>query len=286
MTPRWPVAAAGWWGWSRRRWLAAALGGLAGLGGGQAQAESALVLATTTSVEHSGLMAHLLPRLQRDTGLRVRVVALGTGQALDVARRGDADAVLVHDETAEERFMAEGWGERRLRVMRNDLVLLGPPHDPAGVRAAAGDDAVRALAHLARRRATFVSRADRSGTHLAELRLWQLAGVDVRALTQRRECGCGMGMALAMAAALAAYTLSDRATWLAWRPHEALAVLVERDPRLANPYHVIVVNPARHPHVRAQAARRLAEWLTGPNGQQAIATFRLRGQVAFLPAAG
>ncbi|MCS6811518.1 MAG: substrate-binding domain-containing protein [Tepidimonas sp.] len=268
---------------TRRRWLTAALLAPLAPAGGQAQPARPLVWATTTSVEQSGLMAYLLPVLQRETGLRVRVVALGSGQALDLGRRGDADVLLVHDPPAELRFMAEGWGQQRRLIMRNDLVLLGPAHDPAGVRGLR--DAAQALARIAAHDAVLVSRGDRSGTHEAERRLWQQAGWDPERVPQRRACGCGMGAALTLAAGLGGYVLADRATWLAWPRHGELALLVEGDARLANPYHLIVVHPQRHPHVRAEEARRLADWLVGPRAQRLIGSFRLRGQVAFEPAA-
>ena len=221
----------------------------------------------------------------RDPGrwpFSVRVLAVGTGQALDVARRGDADLVLVHDEQAERRFVDEGWGIDRRPVMRNDYVIVGPASDPAGT---AGADAVAAMARIARAGATFVSRGDRSGTHAAELALWRAAGIDppavARAAHWYRESGSGMGATLNVAAGLDAYTLADRATWLAFRNPARLAVLVEGDPGLVNRYCVILVNPARHPHVKREAAQRLADWLVSPPGRAAIDGFRIGGRQVF-----
>jgi tungstate transport system substrate-binding protein len=245
---------------------------------GHAMAQS-IVLASTTSTEQSGLFAHLLPRFTQATGIAVRVVALGTGQALDVARRGDADVLLVHDATAEERFMAEGHGLSRRAVMYNDFVLVGPRSDPAGAH---GSDVVQALQRIAAARAPFVSRGDNSGTHAAEQRFWALAQIEPGGAGYRA-CGCGMGQALNIAASSGAYALSDRGTWLAFRNRADLAVLVQGDRRLLNRYSVIVVNPARHPHVRVSEAQRFADWLVSPQGQQAIADYRIAGEPLFFP---
>jgi tungstate transport system substrate-binding protein len=243
----------------------------------------AIVLASTTSTEQSGLFAHLLPAFTAATGIEVRVVALGTGQAIDVARRGDADALLVHDRAAEDRFVADGFGLPRRDVMFNDFVLIGPASDPAGVR---GRDIAAALRRLAASNRVFVSRGDRSGTHAAELRYWKAAGIDTPASAVRgyRECGCGMGPALNMATSTeGAHVLADRATWLAFRNRAGLAVLVEGDSRMFNPYGVIVVNPARHPHVRSALAQAFADWLVSPAGQARIADYRIDGQPLFFP---
>lgn len=241
-----------------------------------------IVVASTTSTEQSGLFGHLLPQFTRATGIAVRVVALGTGQALDLARRGDADVVLVHDQAAEERFVAEGFGVQRRAVMFNDFVLVGPRADPAGTR---GQDIAAALAKLAAGPAPFVSRGDRSGTHAAELRHWRAAGVDLAAAKPAgyRECGCGMGPALNMASATNAYVLADRGTWLAFRNRGALEVLVEGDRRLVNQYGVIVVDPRRHPHVKAALAQAFADWLVAPAGQAAIGSYRIAGEAVFVP---
>ncbi len=240
----------------------------------------AIVLASTTSTEQSGLFAHLLPQFQRATGIAVKVVAVGSGQAIDMARRGDADVLLAHDPPAEERLVAEGFALRRMPVMYNDFVLIGPAADPARAR---GSDIVQALRQVRDQRAPFVSRGDRSGTHAAELRFWQQAQVDVAALAAYRACGCGMGPALNMAASLDAYTLADRGTWLAFGNRAALALLVEGDRRLFNPYGVMAVNPAKHPHVKHAQAQQFVDWITGAAGQAAIAAFRIGGQPLFFP---
>jgi tungstate transport system substrate-binding protein len=242
-----------------------------------------IVLASTTSTEQSGLFGHLLPAFKQATGIEVRVVAVGTGQALDLARRGDADAVLVHDAAAEEKFVAEGFSLQRRLVMYNDFVLVGPRGDPAAVK---GGSVVTALAKLApQASANFVSRGDKSGTHAAELRLWKQAGVDIAAAKPAgyRECGCGMGPALNMAASLNAYLLADRGTWLAFKNRGELAILVEGDKALFNQYGVMVVNPAKHPHVKQAPAQRFADWLTGPAGQTAIAGYKINGEQLFFP---
>jgi tungstate transport system substrate-binding protein len=248
--------------------------------------ERFITLASTTSTEQSGLFAHLLPAFTAATGIGVRVVALGTGQALDVGRRGDADALLVHDRAAEEKFVAEGWGGPRHAVMYNDFVIIGPAADPAGIAGLADSDT--ALRRIAAAGAPFVSRGDRSGTHAAELRLWQLAGINPASGrgTWYREVGQGMGPALNTAAAQEAYLLADRGTWLAFRNRQDLRVLVERDQRLFNQYGVIAVSPTRHPHVKSAEAERLIAWLVGPPGQAAIAAYRVGGEQLFFQNAG
>ena len=268
----------------RRRGLCLAAAGLAvlGLSGTATAQQPFIVLASTTSTEQSGLFGHLLPQFTQATGIAVRVVAVGTGQALDVARRGDADAVLVHDTAAEEKFVAEGFAARRVPVMFNDFVLIGPAADPAQVR---GNDIAAALARVARQGAAFVSRGDKSGTHAAELRLWKAAGVDPAAvrLSSYRECGCGMGPALNIASSTDAYLLADRGTWLSFRNRGALAVLVEGDKRLFNPYGVMVVSAAKNPHVKQALAQRFADWITSAPGQAAIAGYRIGGEPLFFP---
>ena len=249
--------------------------------GAAAAADRFIVVASTTSTEQSGLFAHLLPRFAAATGIEARVVALGTGQALDMGRRGDADVLFVHDPAAEEKFVAEGWGLKRRPVMYNDFVLIGPAIDPAAVR---GKDIVAAFRKLSAAGAPFVSRGDASGTHAAELRLWQASGGAKTAAL--RECGCGMGPALNMASATDAYVLADRGTWLAFRNRGALAIVVEGDARLFNPYGVIVVNPAKHPQVKLALAQAFADWLVSPAGQAAIADYRIGGQQLFFPSAG
>lgn len=259
-----------------------AFAGLLCLAAVAASAADRIVVASTTSTEQSGLFGHLLPAFTRATGIEVRVVAVGTGQALDIGRRGDADVVFVHDTAAEERFVADGFGLKRLPVMYNDLVVIGPQHDPAGAR---GRDISQALARIAAHGAPFVSRGDKSGTHAAELRFWKLAGIAAPAATAAgyKECGCGMGPALNIASSLGGYVLSDRGTWLAFRNRGPLAVLVEGDRRLFNPYGVIVVDPVRHPHVKRQAAQAFADWLVSPAGQASIASYRIGGEQLFFP---
>ncbi|TSE22227.1 substrate-binding domain-containing protein [Tepidimonas aquatica] len=258
------------------RWVAA--WGL-GLGLLTAAAAQSIVVASTTSTEQSGLFAHLLPRFTQHSGIAVKVVALGTGQALDMARRGDADVVFVHDQPAEEKFVAEGWGLKRLPVMYNDFVLIGPKADPLGVR---GHDIVAALKKISAAGAPFISRGDKSGTHAAELRYWTLAGVEDKGAGYRA-CGCGMGPALNIAASSGTYVLADRGTWLNFKNRADLTILVEGDQRLFNQYGVIVVNPARHPHVNVRDAQRFADWLVSPQGQQAIADYQIAGQPVFFP---
>ena len=252
------------------------------LGLGAQVPERFIVMASTTSTDQSGLFGHLLPVFKRATGIDVRVVAVGTGQALDMARRGDADIVFVHDTVAEEKFVADGFARQRLPVMYNDFVLIGPASDPAQAR---GSDIAAALARLARRGAAFVSRGDKSGTHGAELRLWKQAGIDLAAARPAgyRECGCGMGPALNIASATNAYVLADRGSWLAFKNRGDLKVLVEGDKSLFNPYGVMVVDPARHPHVKQALAQAFADWVTSPAGQAAIAGYRIGGEPLFFP---
>ena len=244
-----------------------------------------IVMASTTSTEQSGLFGHLLPAFKAASGIDVRVVALGTGQALDSARRGDADRVFVHDQAAEEQFVAQGWGLPRAAVMYNDFVLVGPRSDPAR---AAGTSISIALGKLAASGSVFISRGDKSGTHAAELRHWRAANIDLANARPAgyRECGCGMGPALNIAASTNAYTLTDRGTWLAFKNPGDLTLLVEGDTALFNQYGVIVVNPAKHPHVKQALARAFADWLTAPAGQAAIAAYRINGRQLFFPNAG
>ncbi|HSB98704.1 MAG TPA: substrate-binding domain-containing protein, partial [Burkholderiaceae bacterium] len=248
-----------------RRWAVAAAAALATLGWTTPAAaqDRSIVMASTTSTEQSGLFGHLLPLFKQATGIDVRVVAVGTGQALDTGRRGDADIVFVHDTAAEEKFVAEGFATRRLPVMYNDFVVVGPKSDPARVT---GIDIAAALARLNASGATFISRADKSGTHAAELRLWKAAGVDIATAKPAgyKECGCGMGPALNIAASKNAYALTDRGTWLSFKNRADLAVLVEGDKRLFNQYGVIVVNPAKHPHVKKDLAQAFADWIVSP----------------------
>jgi tungstate transport system substrate-binding protein len=241
-----------------------------------------ITMASTTSTEQSGLFPHLLPLFKQATGIDVRVVAVGTGQALDLARRGDADIVFVHDTAAEEKFVAEGWSKERRPVMYNDFVLIGPAGDPVQLQ---GRDIAAALGKIAARGAVFISRGDKSGTHAAELRLWKKAGIDIATAKPAgyRECGCGMGPALNMASATHAYVLSDRGTWLNFKNRGELKILVEGDRTLFNPYGVMVVDPARHPHVKQALAQAFADWVTSAAGQAAIASYRIGGEQAFFP---
>ena len=271
-----------------RRWTVAfaalaALAVLAGVSSADPAPERYITVASTTSTENSGLFGHLLPIFLAKTGIAVRVVALGTGQALDVARRGDADVVFVHDKAAEEKFLAEGFGVARQDVMYNDFVLVGPQADPAKV--AGSKDVAAALKRIQSAQAPFVSRGDRSGTHAAELRLWADAGVDLGASKGPwyRETGSGMGAALNTASAMDAYVLSDRGTWLAFTNRGSLSILVEGDERLFNQYGVMLVNPARHPHVKRADAQAFIDWLVSAEGQAAIAAFRINGEQAFFP---
>jgi tungstate transport system substrate-binding protein len=245
--------------------------------------EPFIVLASTTSTENSGLLAAILPLFESETGISVRVVAVGTGHALDMGRKGDADVLLVHDRESEDRFVAEGFGEARFDVMYNDFVLVGPKSDPAEV--AGTRDMAGALGRIASRQATFASRGDDSGTHKAELRLWRAAGIDPGPSSGSwyRETGSGMGSTLNTAAGMGAYTLADRGTWLSFRNPGDLSIVVEGDPRLRNPYGVMLVNPARHPHVKAIEGRRFIRWLLSPTGQAAIEAFRIDGEALFRP---
>lgn len=272
----------------RRRLVAAAVLCVAAVLPGLAAAQDAaksIVMASTTSTEQSGLFAHLLPSFKAASGIEVRVVAVGTGQALDMARRGDADVVFVHDQVAEEKFVAEGFGLKRVPVMYNDFVLVGPAADPARAK---GTTIAEALRKVGASGAAFISRGDKSGTHAAELRLWRQAGSDLAAPGAPRpagykECGCGMGPALNMAASTGAYVFTDRGTWLSFRNRADLAILVEGDKALFNQYGVMVVNPARHPHVKQAAAQAFADWVTSPAGQASIASYKVGGEQLFFP---
>ncbi len=248
-----------------------------------AKAEDSIVVASTTSTEQSGLFRYLLPTFQQATGIEVKVVAVGTGQALDIGRRGDADVVLVHARSAEDKFVAEGWAQRRYDVMSNDFVLLGPRSDPAGIKG--GHDIAAAFKRIAATDSLFASRGDRSGTHMAELAIWSLAGIATGARSGKwyLETGSGMGPTLNLASGRNAYTLSDRGTWIAFHNRGELEIAVEGDSRLLNRYGVMLVNPQRYPHVRAAAGQRFIDWLVGPAGQAAIANFRIDGQQLFFP---
>jgi tungstate transport system substrate-binding protein len=254
-----------------------------GLTGGAAAAEKFITVSSTTSTENSGLFKHILPMFKEKTGIEVRVVAQGTGQALDTGRRCDADVVFVHAKAAEEKFIAEGHGVKRFEVMYNDFILVGPKSDPAGV--AGGKDITVALKKIADGRAPFASRGDNSGTHQAELALWKAAGVDLAAAKGPwyRETGSGMGATLNTAAQMNAYSLADRGTWLSFKNRADLVVIVEGDQRLFNQYGVILVNPAKCPSVKKEAGQAFIDWLVAPAGQQAIAGFKIGGEQLFFP---
>jgi len=239
-----------------------------------------IVVASTTSTEQSGLFAHLLPEFKKASGIDVKVVALGTGQAIDMGRRGDADVLFVHDQVAEEKVVAEGFAVKRLEVMYNDFVLIGPKADPAKTQ---GKDIVEALKKVAGTNSAFVSRGDKSGTHAAELRFWKVAGLDDKTGSGYKSCGCGMGPALNMASATSAYVLADRGTWLNFKNRGDLAVLVEGDKRLFNQYGVMLVNPARHPQTKAVEGQKFVDWVTSPAGQNVIASYKIGGEQLFFP---
>lgn len=253
--------------------------------GAQAQSTT-ITVASTTSTEQSGLFKHLLPAFEKDTGIQVKVVAVGTGQALDIGRRGDADVVFVHDPAAEEKFVAEGFGVEHRRVMYNDFILVGPKSDPAGI--AGGKDILDAMRKIAGAKAPFASRGDRSGTHAAELRYWKAAGVDVAAGKGQwyRETGSGMGPTLNTASGMNAYALTDRGTWLSFKNRGDLDILVQGDERLFNQYGAMLVNPQKHAQVKAEAGRAFIDWLVSAKGQQAIADYKLNGEQLFFPNAG
>ena len=242
-----------------------------------------ITVASTTSTEQSGLFKHLLPIFEKKTGIQVRVVAVGTGQALDIGRRGDADVVLVHAKPLEEKFMAEGQGVKRYDVMYNDFVLIGPKSDPAHVQGT--KDVAVAFRKIKEAQAPFVSRGDRSGTHFAELEIWRLAGIDIAREKGAwyRDTGQGMGPALNTAAAMNAHILSDRGTWLSFKNRGDLVIAVEGDRRLYNQYGVMLVNPAKHPNVKAKLGQAFIDWLISPEGQDAIASYRINGEQLFFP---
>ncbi len=239
-----------------------------------------IVMASTTSTEQSGLFTYLLPEFKRASGIDIKVVALGTGQAIDMGRRGDADVLFVHDQVAEEKFVAEGFSTKRLPVMYNDFVLIGPKADPAATK---GKDIVEALKKLGATNTAFISRGDKSGTHAAELRFWTMAALTDKKGTGYKECGCGMGPALNIAASSGAYVLADRGTWLNFKNRSDLAVLVEGDNRLFNQYGVMAISPAKHPHVKAQEAQKFVDWIVSVAGQSTIAGYKIGGEQLFFP---
>jgi tungstate transport system substrate-binding protein len=245
--------------------------------------EKSIIVASTTSTEDSGLFRHILPLFKAKTGIDVKVVAQGTGQALDTGRRGDADVVFVHAKPAEEKFLAEGFGVKRYPVMYNDFVLIGPKSDPAGVNG--GKDIVAALKAIKDKGAPFISRGDRSGTHLAELNLWKLADIDIEKDKGPwyKSIGQGMGAALNIASASNAYVLSDRGTWLSFKNRGDLTISVQGDKRLFNQYGVILVNPEKHPQVKKELGQAFIDWLISPEGQKAIADYKIGGEQLFYP---
>lgn len=246
-----------------------------------AMAESpTIVMASTTSTEQSGLFPYLLPEFKKASGVDVKVVAVGTGQAIDMGRRGDADVLFVHDQAAEEKVVAEGFAIKRFPVMYNDFVLIGPTTDVAKVK---GRSIAEALQKVAVTNAEFISRGDKSGTHAAELRFWKLLGEGASKGSGYKECGCGMGPALNMAASTGAYVLADRGTWLSFKNRADLAVLVEGDKALFNQYGVMVVNPAMHPHVKLAEAQKFVDWVISPAGQNVIASYKIDGHQLFFP---
>ncbi len=244
---------------------------------------TSITVSSTTSTEQSGLFKHLLPLFEKDTGIQVKVVAVGTGQALDIGRRGDADVVFVHDPAAEDKFVSEGFGVDHRRVMYNDFVLVGPKGDPAKI--AGGKDILEAMRKISEAKAPFASRGDRSGTHAAELRYWKAAGVDVEAGKGQwyRETGSGMGPTLNTASGMNAYALTDRGTWLSFKNRGDLEILVQGDKRLFNQYGVMLVNPEKHSQVKKDAGTKFIDWLVSDRGQQAIADYKLNGEQLFFP---
>jgi tungstate transport system substrate-binding protein len=262
-------------------WMVSAVAAVTILAAKDASAqETFITVASTTSTEQSGLFKQLLPEFRKATGIEARVVALGTGQALDMGRRGDADVVFVHDKVAEEKFVADGFGVMRLEVMYNDFVVVGPKSDPA---AAKGKDILAALKKIEAARAPFASRADKSGTHAAELRYWKAAGIEKPQGAWYRETGSGMGPTLNTASAMNAYALTDRGTWLSFRNRGELVILVEGDQRLFNQYGVMLVNPAKHAHVKKEAGQKFIDWVVSPAGQAAIAAYKIDGEPLFFP---
>ncbi len=260
--------------------LAAAFAAAIALASSPSRAQEYITVASTTSTEQSGLFKSLLPEFRKATGIEARVVAVGTGQALDMGRRGDADVIFVHDKVAEEKFVAEGFGVKRFEVMYNDFIVVGPKTDPAGAK---GKDILAGLKKIEAAKAPFASRADKSGTHAAELRYWKAAGFDNPRGAWYRETGSGMGPTLNAASAMNAYALTDRGTWLSFRNRGQLAIVVEGDTKLFNQYGVMLVNPAKHAHVKKDAGQKFVDWVISPAGQAAIAGYRIEGEPLFFP---
>ena len=249
--------------------------------GGIALADEAIVVASTTSTDQSGLFGFILPRFEAKTGIKVKVVALGTGQALDTGRRGDADVLLVHDRQAEDKFVAEGFGIERRDVMYNDFIIVGPKADPSQVKTTS--DVVEGFRRIAAGTTPFISRSDKSGTHAAELRFWKDAGVDPKAWSGYKEAGAGMGPTLNMCAAIGGYTLADRGTWLSFKNRQGIEIVLAGDKRLFNPYGVMLVNPAKHPHVKKELGMKFIDWITSREGQETIAAYKINGEQLFFP---
>ncbi len=243
------------------------------------QADEFITVASTTSTEQSGLFKYLLPEAKKALGFDVHVVAVGTGQALDMARRGDADVVFVHDKAAEEKFLAEGWGVKRYEVMYNDFIIVGPKSDPARAK---GNDVVAALKKIADAKTPFCSRGDKSGTDAAEKRYWKSAGIEPKG-DWYRETGSGMGPTLNTASGMNAYALADRGTWLSFKNRGDLVILVEGDVKLFNQYGVMLVNPAKHPQVKKDMGQRFIDWVISPAGQSTIAAYKIDGEQLFFP---
>jgi tungstate transport system substrate-binding protein len=267
---------------TRRTFFALAAVAALAAGSPAAAQEKSIVVSSTTSTQDSGLFGSILPLFKARTGIDVKVVSQGTGQALDTGRRGDADVVFVHAKAQEEKFVADGFGVKRYPVMYNDFVLMGPKNDPAGAR---GRDIAAALRAIKAKSAPFISRGDRSGTHSAELALWKAAGIDITKDkgSWYREIGQGMGAALNTASASNAYVLADRGTWISFKNRGDLAIVVEGDNRLFNQYGIILVNPARHAHVKKEFGQAFIDWLVSPAGQKAIADYKIEGQQLFFP---
>jgi tungstate transport system substrate-binding protein len=264
------------------RILVVALTTLAVLSSPASAQDKSIVVSSTTSTEQSGLFGFMLPIFKMKTGIDVKVVAVGTGQALDIGRRGDADVVFVHDKPAEDKFVAEGYATKRNEVMYNDFVLIGPKSDPAKVTG--GKDIQMAFQKIAAAKVPFVSRGDKSGTHAAELRYWKDAGVQVApSMTWYKETGSGMGPALNTASAMNGYILADRATWLNFKNRGDLAILVQGDPKLFNQYGIMLVNPAKFPHVKKAAGQTFIDWITSKDGQDVIAMYKINGEQLFFP---
>ena len=271
---------------NRRKWLGFVLLSALLAAPAAAPAQKYITVSSTTSTENSGLFKHILPMFEKKTGIEVRVVARGTGQALDMARRGDADVVFVHARPAEEKFIAGGYGVKRYPVMYNDFVLVGPRSDPAKV--AGGKDITAALKKIKAAGVPFVSRGDRSGTHMAEVRLWKASGIDIAKQKGPwyRELGQGMGASLNTASSMNGYILTDRGTWISFKNKGDLAILVEGDKRLFNQYGVILVNPEKHKHVKKDMGQAFIDWIVSPEGQKAIAEYKIGGEQLFFPNAG